>query len=110
MTAQHHTSQTPQASALSTPTETRTATRMTRKQLLDSFPASIPLAEGEEPFKDLPVGGRRQHRAPPPSEHERQLLSALQVWMKWPKKQLYRDRVTSLMDAHEARAYLAATK
>ncbi len=91
-------------------TETRRETRMTRKQLLDGFPSSTPAIVGEEPLRDLPLSGSKKRKAPVISEHERQLLTALQVWMKWPKEKIYRDRVTSLMDAHEARSYLATTE
>lgn len=90
--------------------KTRPEARATKKQLMDSFPFSAPANLGEEPLKDLPLGGPKKRRVPAPNEHERQLLAALQAWMKWPTKALYRDRLTCIMDAHESRAYLAATK
>jgi hypothetical protein len=105
--------QSPQPSAVQPPspvTETRRETRATKKQLMNSFPFSAPAAVGEEPLKDLPLGGPKKRRVTALSEHERQLIAALQVWMTWPKNAMHRDRVTSLMDAHESRAYLAAVK
>ena len=89
----------------------RRAPRMTRKVLLDSITTKTPVTDGKDPLRDLPIGGRRHRPAPPVlNENERNLLMAFQTWMKWPKESMYRERVSSLMDAHEVRTYIAGTR
>lgn len=90
--------------------EHRGEPRMTRKSLIDSLSTTPIATDGKDPMRDLPIGGRRHRPAPVLDEHDRQLLAAFQAWMKWPKESMYRERVSSLMAVHEARAYMAGAK
>jgi hypothetical protein len=90
--------------------EQRQEPRMTRKSLIDSLFQTPAATDGKDPMRDLPIGGRRHRPAPVLDEHERKLLAAFQAWMKWPKESTYRERVSSLMAAHEARAFMAGAK